>query len=222
MRLLLVHSPAVGPSTWRWVAGVLRSVGHKVIVPNLVPAATTGYPAAFARAAVHGVATGEEIVVVGHSAAGPVLPLVAGCFPKLRRVVFVDATIPPCEGTSTVGGDFLGLLQQLAPDGTLPIWSRWWGDEVLPALVRDEVRRGEVERELPTLPLAFFQTPITLPREWCAWNGAFLLLSEFYRRDASRAAALGWPVAEHPGAHLDMVNEEEAVTEILVALAEHP
>ena len=201
---------------------MLQSVGHELIVPNLVPEATAGDPAAFARAAVRGVATEEEMVVVGHSAAGPVLPLVAGCFPRLRRVVFVDATIPPCEGTCTVGGEFLGLLQQLAPNGVLPIWSRWWGDDVLPALVPDEVRRDEIERELPTLPLAFFQTPITLPREWCAWDGAFLLLSEFYREGASRAAALGWPVAEHPGAHLDMVNEEGAVAEILIGLAEHP
>jgi len=34
-----------------------------------------------------------------------------------------------------------------------------------------------------------------------------------------RAAALGWPVVERPGAHLDIVNDEEAIADILIGLA---
>ena len=72
------------------------------------------------------------------------------------------------------------------------------------------------------MPLAFFEAPITLPAGWCDGECAFVLLSEFYRSDAARAAALGWPVVERRGAHLDLVNEEEAIAEILVGLAERP
>lgn len=201
---------------------MLQSLGHEVDVPNLVPAAITGDPAAFARAAAEGVDTGREIVVVGHSAAGPVLPLIAEHLANVRRIVFVDATIPPCEGTCTVAGEFQGALEQLAPNGVLPVWSRWWGDDLLSVLVGDEARRSEIERELSRLPLAFFQTPIALPGEWCARDGAFVLLSEIYRGDASKAASLGWPVVEHRGGHLDLVNEEEAMAGILVRLAERP
>jgi hypothetical protein len=49
VRFLLVHSPAVGPSTWEWVAGSLRSQGHEVLVPNLIAAAEAGDPRQFAE-----------------------------------------------------------------------------------------------------------------------------------------------------------------------------
>ena len=38
--------------------------------------------------------------------------------------------------------------------------------------------------------------------------GSFVLLSEFYRSDAHRAARLGRPILERAGGHLDMVNDE--------------
>ena len=220
MRFLLVHSPAVGPSTWRWVANALHSRGHEAILPNLVAAAMTGDPLAFGHAAAKAVDGGGEITVVGHSAAGVILPLVATLAPNVRRLVFVDATVPPCEGTSSVGGELLEALRALATQGVLPVWSEWWGEGVLPALVPDDGRRREIELELPTLPLAFFEASIELPPAWCTGEGAFVLLSEFYRSDAERAAGLGWPVIERPGAHLDMANDEEAIAGILVALGD--
>ena len=86
VRFLLVHSPAVGPSTWRWVAEALRSRGHETTVPNLVAAATTGDPVAFGRAAASALDTDEEVVVVGHSAAGAILPVIAGLGSKTRLI----------------------------------------------------------------------------------------------------------------------------------------
>ena len=46
-----------------------------------------------------------------------------------------------------------------------------------------------------------------------------MLLSPNYRSDATRAASLGWPVVEHIGTHLDIVNDEAAIADILVGLA---
>jgi hypothetical protein len=221
MRFVLVHSPIVGPSTWRFVADALRSHGHKAIVPNLVAAAVAGDPDLFARAASEASASDEETVIVGHSGAGPMLPLVAaGLTPKPRRVTFVDAGLPPCEGTSTVGGDFLGTLRDLATNGVLPVWSRWWAGGVLESLVRDDRRRNEIEKELPQVPLAFYETSIEVPTNWCESGGAYVLLSEAYRLEAGRAASLGWPVVERLGEHLDIVNDEEAIASILLSLAE--
>ena len=102
----------------------------------------------------------------------------------------------------------------------MPIWSRWWGEGVLEALVPDDYRRTTSEGELPALPLAFFEAPIALPDGWCDVDGAFLLLSEFYRADATKAADRGWPVIEHPGGHLDIANEGEAIADILIGLAD--
>jgi hypothetical protein len=134
-------------------------------------------------------------------------------------MIFVDAALPPCEGRHSAGGDFLDALRQLATDGMLPPWPRWWGSDVMRTLVPDEQRRRAIESELPTVPLAFFETRLTSPAGWCAERGAYVLLSDAYRGDAERAASLGWPVVERIGGHLDIANEEEAIAEILGRLA---
>jgi hypothetical protein len=222
MMFVLVHSPVVGPSTWRWVADALRSDGHDAAVPSLTSAALAGDPGEFARAAAHA-SDADEIVIVGHSGAGAVLPLIAERLAsKLRQAIFVDAGVPPCEGTFRAGGDFLGALRDLATGGVLPVWSRWWGEGVIEALVPDDERRREIETELPEVPLAFYEAPIEAPAQWCNRNGAYVLLSEAYRRDANGAGSLGWPVVERPGGHLDIANDEQAIADILVDLADHP
>lgn len=198
----------------------MRSRGQKAIVPNLVAGALTGDPGAFARLAVRAIDSDEDVVIVGHSAAGSILPVVAGQTRSVRRLVFVDASLPPCEGTCSAGGDFLNALQALATNGRLPVWSQWWGEGVLDALVPDDARRRKIEGELPALPLAFFEAPIALPAGWCALDGAFLLLSEFYRSDADKATDRGWPVVERSGGHLDIANDEEAIADVLVGLAD--
>ena len=220
MTFLLVHSPAVGPTTWAWVADALRSRGQRAIVPNLIAGALTGDPGMFARLAVEAIGSDEELVIVGHSAAGGILPVVAGLTPNVRRLVFVDASLPPCEGTCSAAGEFVAALQALATNGVLPVWSRWWGEGVLEALVPDDARRGKIEKELPTVPLAFFEAPILLPAGWCAIDGAFLLLSEFYRSEAQKAADRGWPVIQRSGGHLDIANAEAAIAEVLIGLGE--
>jgi hypothetical protein len=223
MRFVLVHSPVVGPSTWRWVADALRSNGHDVIVPNLVAAAVAGDPIGFARAAAEVADSDDDTVIVGHSGAGVVLPLVAARLTSPPRlVVFVDALLPPVAGTFTAGGDIRETLRDLATDGVLPVWSRWWGKGVLEALVGDDRRRREIETELPQVPLAFYESPIEVPTDWCHRDAAYVLLSEAYRTDATRAASLGWPVVERLGAHLDIVNDEAAIAGILLGLVERP
>jgi len=223
VNFLLVHSPVVGPSTWRWVGEALNEAGHKVVVPSLVAAARTGDPARFTEAAVEATDSDEPVVLVGHSGAGVLLPNIAvGLAPRPRLILFVDAGIPPCEGVFTAGGDFLPTLQKLASDGILPVWSRWWDDGVLEAIVPDQGRRREVESELPEVPLRFYETPIAVPPGWCADAAAYLLLSDGYRRDADRAMLLGWPVRERPGEHLDIVTCDREVADLLLDLAERP
>ncbi len=220
MRFALVHSPVVGPTTWKWVADVLRGDGHEAVVPDLVRAATSGNPIAFARAAAGAVDGKHETVLVGHSGAGAVLPLVAAALTTPPgRLVFVDAGLPPTAGAFTAGGGFLPTLRGLARDGLLPRWSEWWGAGALEVLVPDASRRAAVEDELPRVPLSFYETPIAVPSGWSDAPGAYLLLSEAYRADADRATALGWPVVAHMGGHLDIVNDEVSIAERLVSLA---
>lgn len=222
MRFVLVHSPAVGPSTWRWVATALRERGHAVVVPDLVDAATRGQPDGFARAALAAsadVVVDEAVVVVGHSGAGAVLPLVAArLHGRLHRLVFVDAGIPPCAGRFTAGGEFLDVLRGLAEDATLPRWSTWFGPAVLPELVPDPDRCAEVEADEPVVPLAFYETSIELPDGWCDGPNAYLQLSVAYGADADRAVSLGWPTIRRDGGHLDIVSADHTVADDLLAL----
>ena len=214
-----MHSPLVGPATWRWVAEALRSSGHDVSVPDLREAAITGAPYAVVRAALR-LTMGVPTVLVGHSGAGFFLPSIAAGFDSpVRRLVFVDAGVPACEGEATTSVEFLEQLRSLAPDGTLPKWSTWWGESVMANLVPDGARRAEIEAEMPEVPLAFFETPMPLPVGWCEGPGAFVLLSEPYRRVADTARSVGWPVVEDLGNHLDIVNHPESLARHLIGLA---
>ena len=68
-------------------------------------------------------------MLVGHSGAGVLFPMIAEPRPGSMRVMFVDAGVPPCHGAVTPGGDFLEQLRELAVNKMVPRWSRC----VLPA-----------------------------------------------------------------------------------------
>jgi hypothetical protein len=215
VRFLLVHSPLVGPATWRWVAEALETGGHEVRVPDLRAAAQRGDPLEYVGAA-RSALTSDTGIIVGHSGAGFFLPSIADApdAPSVR-LLFVDAGIPPCEGTATPSADFLDQLRSLAIDGVLPRWSRWWGEDVMEQLVPDDERRHEINTELPEVPLAFYETPLPIPGGWCSKPGGFVLLSEGYRPDAASAESLRWPIIELLGTHLDIVNHPDAVAQAL-------
>ena len=96
-------------------------------VPDLREAAITGAPHAVVRAAL-ALTAKEPTVLVGHSGAGLFLPsIAAGLDPPVRRLVFVDAGVPPCEGEATTSAEFLEQLRALAPDSTLRGSSTFFG-----------------------------------------------------------------------------------------------
>lgn len=218
VRLLLIHSPLVGPATWRRVAEVLTALGHDADVPDLRAAVQTGDPQRFVDAAREAT-SGDTRAVIGHSGAGFFLPPIAAGRHEPPRLVFVDAGIPPGSGTATASADFLPRLRSLAVDGRLPRWSQWWGAGTMERLVPDRHRRLEFEAELDEVPLELFERSVAIPDGWRDGPAAFVLLSEAYRSDASTAASLGWPTVELPGAHLDVVNHPEAVARAVIALA---
>src|SRR5919106_5347832 len=218
MQFALFHSPLVGPVTWRWVAGSLVATGHDVAVPDLRDAAVTGDPDVMIAAAATAIPRGWSTpVLVGHSGFGSILPSVVqrlGGHPL--RIVFVDAGLPPCEGSASPSADFLDHLRQLAVDGVLPKWSTWWGEGVMEMLVPAVDRRVELEAEMPEIPLAFFEAPIDVPEGGCQARGSFPLLSEPYRDDAERGRSLRWHTVERLGGHLDIANDPDRIARIIV------
>jgi len=210
MRFALVHSPLVGPSTWRPVANALVMLGHEVASPDLRAAAHSGDPHEFVRAG-RAVVQADTDVVVGHSGAGLFLPSIAATHTKSSRLVFVDAGIPPSVGPASPSAEFLDWLRTLSRNGMLPLWSTWWGEGVMERLVPDHEARAEIEAELVEVPLAFYEGVITVPTDWGNAQARFVLLSEAYRSDAATAVSLGWPTVECLGSHLDLVNHPDAI-----------
>ena len=215
VRFVLIHSPLVGPATWKWVAEELRQNDHDVAVPDLRRAAEAGDAAEVIGAAASVVGR-DPVVVVGHSGAGSFLPSIAA--DASARLVFVDAGIPPCSGEVTAGGDFIDRLRTLSSSGVLPKWSTWWGDGAMEVLVPAVDRRREIVAELPEVPLALYESPITLPERWCELPSAFVLLSDAYRADADTARSRQWPILERVGSHFDIVNLPSTIAADLVAV----
>jgi hypothetical protein len=217
MRFVLVHSPLVGPSTWRPVAEVLTELGHEVTLPDLRAAAQSGDPNTFVAAA-QAVVSVRTDVIAGHSGAGFFLPSIASGGRDTAQLMFVDAGIPPHDGPATPGGTFIDQLRALSSGGLLPLWSTWWGDGVMEHLVPDRSLRAEIEAELVEVPIGFYERSVELPDGWSDVPAGYVLLSETYRDDAATARALGWPTRELLGTHLDLANRPGEIARSMLEL----
>jgi Alpha/beta hydrolase family len=223
--MVLVHSPFLGPSTWGWVARELQRRGRPALVPPLRAAADEPYrpwravSEAVDTVAAHGA---QPVVLVGHSAAGSLLPAIADCVSgRVAAIAFVDAFLPPARGTARlVPAPFVEALSALATDGVLPPWSEWFGEQALRDLVPDAARRARVEHDMPRLPISVLHTEPPVPDGWDRRPCAYLLLSpEPYAPSAADARARGWPTAEVTGGkHLDPVRRPATVATALLDL----
>jgi len=221
MQYLLVHSPLVGPSSWRWVADALGKNGHHALVPDLRRAVEDGNPDDFAAAAAHStISIGAPLGIVGHSGAGPFLPIIASQLnvdPEV--IVFVDAVLPPCEGSFRPSAGFMRFLEAHTEGQLLPKWSEWWSEQVMEELVPDDYQRSAFVAEMPRVPLSFYQRSLIMPPRWCDTRCAYLQLSDAYQADASRATSLGWTVESRRGTHMDIVNFGEEIAKSLEKLS---
>jgi pimeloyl-ACP methyl ester carboxylesterase len=217
---LLVHSPVVGPSTWRWVAAELEDRGHCVVVPGVSQAVTSRGWEAFVDSVASQAGEEERSVLVGHSGAGPLLPqIVARARQQLAPLVFIDAGIPPEAGDAKLmPNEILEELRAIAHDGTLPRWSEWFGSRVMEELVPDVGQRLVVTADLPRIPLSYFETRVPVRAAWSSAGCGYIRLSEPYAADAAEAALRGWPVIELPGSHLDIVTRPAAIAEAILAI----
>jgi hypothetical protein len=205
-RLLLVHSPLVGPGTWDLVAADLAGRGWAVEVPDLTGTLAAGPPYCVRQAEVIArSAAGRPAILIGHSGAGPLLAAAGAVTGQVRGYLFVDAGLPIPGQTwmETVPPELAAQVRGMADDrGWLPPWPQWWGEEVLAGLIPDPAARRRFAAGCPRLPLAMFTEVHPAVPRWPAAPGAYLQLSEAYQDEAARARELGWPVAEQLSHHL--------------------
>ncbi|HTJ69994.1 MAG TPA: hypothetical protein VL551_20835 [Actinospica sp.] len=223
---VLVHSPLVGPSTWRPVADRLTAAGYQACVPSLL-GTVEGAPPYWPRV-VEAVRTEASrlpgdvpLVLVGHSNAGLFLPKIrAGVKQRVIGSVFVDALIPARRGATPVTSpEMLEFLRPKAVDGELPRWTDWWDAADVAALFPDEETGRLIVAEQPRLPLAYFEQEIPVPDGWADHPCSYLLFSSPYEELATEAHDRGWHVAHLPGDHLNQVVDPEGTARHLVELS---
>ncbi len=169
--------------------------------------------------ATESVAGRLDVVVVGHSGAGAVLPAIAERLEnRLRALVFVDAIVPPAEGEHRTPQRLLDLIDDKAVDGRLPKWLDWWQAEDITELLPSPAHRAEVRADMPELHRPFYDDSIPVPAGWTAGPCAFLKLSSAYDDEYSQAERLGWPRTSIDGTHLSIFSNPVEVLDAIEAL----
>lgn len=218
----LVHSPLVGPSTWKWVAETLTARAYRVTVPAGPPADGSFTWETFADSIAAQISQEDHVVLIGHSGAGPLLPQIrARASREPAALIFVDAAVPPESGDAAlIPSRFRGQLQAMARGGLLPEWPAWFGPGVMETLIPDPQRRAAVCGDLPQLPLSYFDARVPQPRGWATVRCGYVQLSDTYAAEAAEARRRRWPVRELPGTHLDIVTRPGLITDAITALAD--
>ena len=217
----MIHSPLVGPMTLEPLGARLHELGFQVAVPDLREALTGPRPHWRGILALACSAASSVDVIVAHSGAGVLMPLLAEQLsPKL--VAFVDAVVPGDGLTYQASGPFIEFIDSLSHGRPLlPPWHEWWGDDVTARLIPDADLRRQIAADTPRVPRSFYDDPVPLPTGWMTRHGCcFLQLSPAYDDDWARAAAYGWPTARMAGQHLDVAVKPIAVGESLMSLIE--
>lgn len=233
--LVLAHSPLVGPASWGTLPEVLRARGDHVVVVDVTDDDEPPFAQRYvARAAtqVREAVGARPVVLVGHSGAGYLLPLLGAARRALRsRVagyVFLDAGLPPARPASRldrlaveVGDDDewpAGFRAELAGGGRYPDWT----DADLAELVPDTGRRRSLVAALRPRTEPFFTETLAVAPDWPDAPCGYVQLSSAYDRPARSAASRGWPVVpadrartEVAGGHFAACVEPERVADLL-------
>lgn len=139
--------------------------------------------------------------------------------------MFVDASVPPPSGSTTiVGVEFISELRARAKGGLLPRWTEWWDEaDVAPMLPANVELREAITEEQPRLPLSWFEQTVEVPAGWDRSPCGYIYFGPPYDELANECAQRGWPVRQIPGQHLHMAVDPVAVADALedVAAALH-
>ncbi len=230
-RWLLVPSFLTGPETFRGVASVLGVLDEQATIsPNVrTEPDETDHLGPWLRAVIGalGPPTSEAVMVVGHSATCPRLPMVADallrCGHDVQALILLNGRFPAADGLSPVEADqtLAEMLDGMVrPDDYLPPWFKWWGGMIVDMVPEHE--RERVFRESKPVPRSMFDQPIPVPELPSNVMRAFLATGDMYSMAYDRAAAEGWQVTRLDGEHLHLVVDPVTVACSLISLVGRP
>jgi hypothetical protein len=222
----LIHSPLVGPTSWKPVADHLGSLGYPVYTPTLVDSKTDARPfweqhAASAAQAIQAAPDAEGLVLVGHSGAGPILPAIGDRLDTPPTgYIFVDAGLPKNQASRL---DLMRLESKewaaefekfLLNGGRFPDWTEKDLHQVIP----DKLLRQQVVRELKPRSMPFFTERITISEHWTQTPCGYVQFTETYAIHADHARRLGWPTLRIQGKHFHMVVAPRRIAQALIEI----
>jgi pimeloyl-ACP methyl ester carboxylesterase len=200
----LVHGAFEGRCCWDLLVPYLETQGHKTITMNLPIDNAEATLSEYASVVIQAIPkTDEDIVLVGHSMAGAIIPLVAEAV-KVRQLVFVTGLIPH-PGISTI--DQLELEPNILEAAT--VGKDFTDEAVLMEFCfhdcQPDVARWAISKQRPQKSTAhlFEKNPLTvLPLVECKYivGADDRILSPTWSRYAARKH-LGVDAIELPSGH---------------------
>lgn len=193
--LALIHMACAGAWAWGDVPRALRALGHSPLVPDLdLSAGQT--PQSHAAAVAGLLADSGEVVLVGHSYGGMVLPplaeLLGGRVPLL---VVLDGFMPG-DGDSA----FAIRPAEIAARRRAQAAER--GDGLWPPPAPAPGDPEWMSRLVP-MPLSAFEAPVRLTPRVASLPGAFIRCTRSdMGAQAERARRRGWEVVEIDAPHV--------------------
>lgn len=221
---VLIHSPLVGTLTWTLVAEEMRQRGLRVILPTLndAPDSEDAFWKQHAESVsqvLAGIHKDVSVTLIGHSGAGPLLPVIRGSIPNpVQAYVFVDAGLPRDNATrldlmKAEDADWATEFQNyLEGGGRFPNWSSDDLREILP----DENLRNQLVADLHPRGLDFFSEPIPVFDGWPDASCAYISFSAPYQQARLEAQRMGWYTEEVDRGHFHMLVDPPAVTELIL------
>jgi hypothetical protein len=220
----LIHSPLVGPFTWSNVANELRANGFEAIIPPLVDDEVSDLPywkqhAQSVKNALNAIPQNRLLCLVGHSGAGPILPVIRNALTHtISAFVYVDAGVPVHNTTR------LDMMREEIPDVAHEISSALLNGQRIPNWRSDDLRdilpdpstRANLLAELKPRPLEFFTEPIPAQDNWLDAPCCYLQFSAGYDYSAQQARYRGWNVLKIDGGHFHMLADPAAVADVLI------
>ncbi len=218
---VLVHSPLVGPLTWKSTADALHRNGYEAIVPSLYDISDNASPywqrhTAAVRQALSIVSSDQSVILVGHSGAGPLLPAIRqSIVQRVAAYVFVDAGLPTDNVSrldSFESPEAVAEFRQSAVDGLLPTWT----DSDLAEVIPDADMRRQFVAELHPMPLAVYEEPLPVFAGWPDAPCGYIRFSPVYDSALMEARQRGWPFRMFDAGHFHMLVEPNAVAIALI------
>jgi pimeloyl-ACP methyl ester carboxylesterase len=216
----LVHGGGLGAWCWERLVPELEARGHQTATVDLPLDDPTAGAARFAELVWEAFAGIEDLILVGHSMSGLIIPVVASHRP-VRRLIFLHAVLPQPG---------LSLADQMTtePDMFNPemrtVPPSWWSDETIVTrfLFHDcppDVAHDAFTRLRPPEGGSLI-TEVTPMRAWPDVPRSYILCTEdrtatpLWARRAAREW-LGVEPIEVPGGHCPMLSRPRQLAEAL-------